>query len=303
MLETQKPDDKKQEYQMEIRGCAECGSQFRTWVKSSQTFCSNLCRQESGLKNPKPQKKGPWESLELDQKKHGVGVLTKPLEPFVASDVKPKPVPTTVVVKPPTPVTTNEVKPPTSETPKPEVLTDEALDARWERYVASAKVFVTKMNRSRMEVAKLAIEACDIQWGGGNHWKKFEGVFTIKRFAEEVGINSKTLSEWCSIKRLIHDKLPEGVWSDSDFMAAYRSRKKVSRTSSPEEVAKIYTDELNRDQTNFYLFRGLSRLKTTRHLIFKKANLNDLDIEELTEMRDICREIDQKITEHLASRK
>ena len=303
--------ENKTEYKMEVRGCPNCGQNFRTWVKSNQVFCSNLCRQDSGLKNPKPKKKEPWESLHLERAELGEGVTHKEANPIKRFEDRPVPkvdlpIPNIInVIKQTPPNIIDVIKPETSisstskEEAKIEVLTDEALDKRWTRYVAEAKPYIIGMQKARMEVAKIAIAACDIQWGGGNHWKKFEGVFTLKRFAEEIGVNSKTLSEWCAVRRLVYDKLPEGVWVDRDYMAACRTRKKVSRTSSPEEVARHYTDEVGRDQMSYYFIRAVSRLKTTRHMIFKKANLDELDIEEVREMRDICREIEQRLTKHL----
>ena len=315
MLNAQETTTEKQILQMEERQCANCSRTFRVLVKSPQTFCSQSCQIDSPIKKPEPKKLRPWETLERDQEKFGQGVKTidpktlqtpvkvvpKPIEYEIRTEspVPPtretKPVETVKPVETPV-VKAVEPKPePKKETKKSEI---EKIDARWSRYVAHAKTYVKFMNRGRMRIAELAIKACDIQWGGGNHWKGFKDVYTLKRFAQEIGVHQKTLSEWCAVKRLIVDKLPEGVFVETNYMAAQRTRKRVTRHSTRDKVTKVYLEELARNGDRYYFFQSLKRIGTTLHLV-KRAKLKELDRSEVEAMRDVCREIDRVLTEFL----
>lgn len=118
---------------------------------------------------------------------------------------------------------------------KPEV---DAQLARWVSYVDRAKTVVRKLNKDRMKVAKLAIAACDIKHGGGNHWKDFEGVYTLRRFAEEVGVSYKTLHNWVMIKKEVAGRLPKGMFDEANWGAAVRTRNKVDKKTATKRLSR-----------------------------------------------------------------
>jgi hypothetical protein len=166
---------------------------------------------------------------------------------------------------------------------------------KWEELVNRARAKVKTMHKARMEIASIAIEACDILWGGGSHWNKFKDVHTLKDFAREVEVHYKTLAQWVRVKRNIKDKLPEKVWQDDKYMIAIRADRKVKRDMSPKEVQRIYEQELLRDNDSHILLQGLKRVSSLRYFIYKHAKLTQLSKEELLELRDYCQDIVEKI--------
>lgn len=46
----------------------------------------------------------------------------------------------------------------------------------------------------RGQIAKLALEVCDVRRGGN-----YEGIYTLKQFAKDIGMSSTTLSDWTLI--------------------------------------------------------------------------------------------------------
>lgn len=52
----------------------------------------------------------------------------------------------------------------------------------------------TKASNIRAQIAKLAVETCDVRRGGN-----YEGVYTLKQFAKDIGMSSTTLCEWTLI--------------------------------------------------------------------------------------------------------
>lgn len=172
------------------------------------------------------------------------------------------------------------------------------MDVRWKRYVEQAKPYVMSMTKSRMAIAELAIAACTIQWGGGNHWKNFKGVYTIKRFAAEIGINPKTLSNWVATNRNVVKKLPDGVYDPENFEAARRTANQVDRDTPPEQVSALYHKELNSSRDREYMVKGIKRLKTLHYYITTKAYLPTLEKEcrkELDELHALCMGIVSKL--------
>lgn len=114
------------------------------------------------------------------------------------------------------------------------------IDSKWEENVAIAKQAISGRNTQQMKIAELALEVCEISYGGGH----MVGKYTLKRFAEEVGMKTKTLSNWVAIKRMVYDKLsPENRINASYTRAAHVSSR-VSPKATSAHVNKVY-QELN----------------------------------------------------------
>ncbi len=174
------------------------------------------------------------------------------------------------------------------------------MEARWVRYIEEARPWVKKLCSDRLEVAKIAIRACRIKQGGGAHWSKFEGVYTLKRFAEEVGVNYKTLSGWVSAYRNVISKLPEGVYVDGSFETIRRIRDKVTKKTPAAEVAALYHKELGTNRDREQLTRGLKRFRTLHYFVRHKADLEKMRTEtpdELALLERLCVEILDRIRE------
>ncbi len=120
---------------------------------------------------------------------------------------------------------------------------ESAILARWNSYVLRAKKIHKRMTKDRLEIAKLAIEACDIRHGGGAHWKNFEGIYTLNKFAHEIGVNYKTLHRWVKIYRLIKTQVPTPEWDESNWSAANRAASRISQKTPRQEVRQVYREE------------------------------------------------------------
>jgi hypothetical protein len=174
----------------------------------------------------------------------------------------------------------------------------DAMEQRWNRYVESAKPFVINMTKARMAIATLAMKACTIHYGGGDHWKKFNGVYTLKRFAQEIGLNYKTLGNWVCTYRNVLEKLPDGVYDETKYEAARRVANKVNRNTPAEAVTLLYKKELSSSRDREYLVKGIKRLKTLHYYLTVKAYLPTLESEcpkELDELYVLASEIAEKL--------
>jgi hypothetical protein len=276
---------------LETRTCqCGCGTAFRTLPTSQQHFASRPCEEKTK----------PW----LFNKGVRVVPKTKPRHDIidkVERELKKK-------LKPPASAALEVLEPSlepaqAEATKAPHVIEykdltakvdPDELEARWKRYITQAKTHVINLNRDRMAIAKIAAEACTIHYGGGDHWKNFDGVYTLKRFAAEIKINPKTLSNWVATYRFVVLKLPDGTFDQNNFEAARRTRNMIDRNTPEEEVTKIYQKELNSSQEREYLVRGIKRLKTLHYYLTKKANLSILGQQcssELDECHRLCDQI------------
>jgi len=168
----------------------------------------------------------------------------------------------------------------------------DSLEKKWLFYVEQGQKIVESMGQDRLKVAELAIAACDIAHGGGNHWKKFEGVYTLNRFAKEIGVSYKTLHNWVRIKRNVYDKLVEvGAKPDATtqwhVMSSVASRCKADE--KPKEVlAKFEKWDVKKDFNHQrYLMQALRKFRTFRFYVEKKSPDKKLfDAGDLAEMKD-----------------
>lgn len=111
----------------------------------------------------------------------------------------------------------------------------------WDQTVKKTRSYLIGRKTNRIAIATLALHACKIK-SGGKRVKGEDEVNTIKKFAEEAGINRKTLGDWIAVKKLIVDQLPHEV-KYLDYCAAklaidnYRNK--------PDEVVKRYFEMTN----------------------------------------------------------
>ena len=133
----------------------------------------------------------------------------------------------------------------------------------WDGLVKAAKERLLAISHARMEIARLAIKACDIVHGGGGHWNDFKGQKTVTQFAAEIGMNYKTLIQWIKIRKGVHDKLPKGVYQENNFGAADRTRKRFKGVKLEDvpnkEVTKVYKQELDRKEDHYQIWQLIKR--------------------------------------------
>jgi DNA-binding transcriptional MerR regulator len=154
----------------------------------------------------------------------------------------------------------------------------------WNRLVEAARLRLVTINKRRMEVAALAMEACDIVHGGGNHWKGFSGVPTLTKFAEEIGISYKTLHTWVQVKRGIVDKLDADEYDERNYNAAHSTLNRLPSPKAGNPVAtvrKIYESEKTRKADRHHAAEAIRNLKATyAKFTSGKLKLKEVEPEE-----------------------
>jgi len=156
--------------------------------------------------------------------------------------------------------------------------------------MVSEKVFLKAMKEARelvkasrvsqMTVAKIALGVCEITWGGASH----DEMFTIKRFAFGVGINSKTLSSWIAIRRGVYEKLPADLQNTMTYTQLHAVCNKVTKDASREKVESLARKHLKTPKMDKIILGYLRETKTIMHNLDNGAGVFKLKDETLEEI-------------------
>lgn len=161
----------------------------------------------------------------------------------------------------------------------------------WKEAIARAKAAVSELHKYRRVVAQEAMKVCDVQQGGGSHWSKHDGVYTIRRFADDAGVNYKTLWNWINVERDLVPTLKPGEYSEEDYKFAQKAIKDCRGKKAEPEAVRDRFRVLKQD--NKAAFRLTTIVQWTRsHLSFlAKAKPKDLPLEDLKKLRTQCAEM------------
>lgn len=158
----------------------------------------------------------------------------------------------------------------------------------WARLVEAAKERLQRIAKTRMEIADLAIRACDIKHGGGDHWKGHAGVPTLQRFAEEAGISYKTLHTWVQVRRGVVEKLEPGAYQENNYKAAVATLEALPKPKAkapPAIVRKIYDRETARKDDAHHAKQTIEILRTVLNKLRDgKLNIRKCRTEEANEI-------------------
>lgn len=164
------------------------------------------------------------------------------------------------------------------------------LEKKWQFYVDQGQQLIDKMGEDRLKVAELAIAACDIHHGGGAHWNNFEGVYTLTRYAKEVGISYKTLHGWVRVKTNVYDKL-QIAGAKVDVISQWRIMNRVvdrcTKEDTPEQVLEKFKKWDIKEDFNHqrYLMMTLRKMRSfANYLEMKKPSKKHFDKGDLDEL-------------------
>lgn len=164
-------------------------------------------------------------------------------------------------------------------------------ELKWQQCVERAKHIKNMVKNNRLILANIAIEACDIVWGGGGHWNNFSKQRTVNDFASLIGLNTKTLYEWIRVKKFVVDKLPTGDYSATRLWKILRYvQEKVTKDASPDQVLAIYNKEMSREGPNVKIKQVIKTTKNVKHFVTQN-DLSKIHAEDLVELKATCQDI------------
>ncbi len=160
------------------------------------------------------------------------------------------------------------------------------IEALWETNTAKSREMVKSRKEIQMKIASLAMEVCEITHGGGR-----KDIYTIKRFAKEVGINQSTLSNWLSVKRMVFDKMPKNISAQATYAQLLDVARVIDSNATRQEVVKKYEENKSQDSGAKAVIYQTKHLRSLDYNIVQKKYADNGAEEILQECLFYCKRI------------
>lgn len=152
-------------------------------------------------------------------------------------------------------------------------------DRRFEELVREAKTLWTRSDGFRFRIVELCIEACDIHHGGSGDRTRF----TVKRFAQAIGLERHTLYDWIRVKKRVVDKMPVNFQkkiNEIPWDHLKRTADQIPEDARNKEVVRLFREVSNIDPTE------LKFIKYRKHIASIIYNLKNpmrlIDVKDQT---------------------
>lgn len=183
------------------------------------------------------------------------------------------------------------------------------------KIVKRCKFLVESIECYQLEIAYHAFNVCDIKHGG-----KSAGLYTITRFAKDIGLNKKTVSMWVNIYKNIILKLDKDFYSltrkdwevaskvDDRIRQEIRAFNLINKTIGKKNNSRFYDKNKVKDLFGVIYDKGdfeAQLLSFNRYLIHTKKQLLSKDLSginkaTLASISESCREINDYIITRFA---
>lgn len=135
----------------------------------------------------------------------------------------------------------------------------------WEEAISEAKILVNHKNGHQLKIAELAFSVCEIVYGGYND----PTLYTVKKFAKEIGVHEKTLSNWMGIYKGVVVKLPP-EFENLSYNRCAQIHKLADNNASKKQIETI-ARELTSNDFDLKMKRYLHDLRG----IFRNFEINN----------------------------
>lgn len=195
---------------------------------------------------------------------------------------------------------------------------EEELTNKRNLYVKQGKRLLEEIGTYQAEIAKMAVEVCDIRHGG----KTKEKIYTMKDFAQDLGMKPKTLQGWVATYRDVVVKAGIEIKDVKDWGAATKTNNalKKERTlqnkliGAPKKkgsykkgvaaskVKSLY-ESIRADEKPF-ITELVNLTQSAKHIkfILGKRDLNIAEDAKLTDLMNILDSASDLINDHLTKK-
>lgn len=168
------------------------------------------------------------------------------------------------------------------------------VNLEYERLVERGSEIVSNMKTAKYDLCELALKVCRIQVGGHVTDKPY---YSIKRYAEDIGMNYKSLAKWLEEHRNVVKKLPIKPKAE-DYKVIRQVMKRVNSKNTIAEVREVYNKYKDYSQEDLLLLSNIKYAKTIRNFL-QDNKLGLLQEEDLNVLINVIKEINQVIKEQL----
>ena len=198
------------------------------------------------------------------------------------------------------------------------VTEEEENENKKQLYIRQGKRLLEEIGIYQVEIAKMALAICDIRHGG----KTLEKIYTIKDFANDIGMKPKTLQGWVGTFRDVVLKAGITISTPEDWKAANKTnntlikertlqnkidgtpKKKGSyKQQIPAGTVRSLYDSIQ-SEDNPFVTELVTITQSAKHIkhILGKRELNLASDVNLTDLMNILDEASDLINNHLTAK-
>ncbi|MCZ6692958.1 MAG: hypothetical protein O6939_03535 [Bacteroidetes bacterium] len=162
------------------------------------------------------------------------------------------------------------------------------------KYLRDIEDLEHKVGVYQADISELALQVCTIRHGGISN-----DIYTIKDFAEEVGLKPKTLQNWIAAYRTVvpivgRDKIN----TQKDWTDVRKTKRVIGDSANKRDVQEIF-DIYNRSGEKPFLAEFRNNIAGVKHLkyMLEKRELTLINYDQWVEMMeqlDICSDMINK---------
>lgn len=180
---------------------------------------------------------------------------------------------------------------------KCELIADSVAKAK--QFLSDIKELGRKVEAVQIEVAELAIKVCDIKHGGFS-----ANLYTIKDFAKDIGMHSKTLQNWVAAYRNVVPYLgSESPKTKEDWAAIRKTNRHIDDGTEKNEIKSIFDKYVNNEKPFIGEFRNaIASGRNLKHLM-KNRELELVEDSKWLELMEILDHCSDKINEYLTHKR
>lgn len=264
-------------FELEKRRCGnpKCSKTFDVLKTSKQQHCGVACATEMGVEIA-PRKMPPQKPIQENKEAQKEPKEKKSLDNDSAT-LKDVPRGTSSKL---------------SLSPKKRTFEDEWADA-----VKEAIIVKLNFGKARMEIAAKALYVCEIVRGGQAHLDPNDTIYNVKKFAEDIGVHHKTLSQWIRIKRNVYDKVGD-AWDPLDFARAVRTDSIVGTDADPKKVLKVYLNNRKVKESGARIIR-ISKSVLFLSQKISKHGLGNSEVDDALQLLENIKKLEKSVKKAL----
>ena len=152
--------------------------------------------------------------------------------------------------------------------------------------VVRGKELIETQKQTKYELCLLTIRVCTIQMGGHGPNKN---IYSMKRFADDIGMKPNTLRKWMEEHRNVAAKLPQKPKA-KDYKIIREVMKSVTSKTPTKEVRKIYNTYKQYSNEDYLLLSQIKNAKAIRNYL-KEHDLNSLKKKDFNILKEIIENI------------
>jgi transposase-like protein len=155
----------------------------------------------------------------------------------------------------------------------------------YKRYVDEGKELVGLYRNCRYKICELSLKVCNIQVGGHGGSKN---VYSIKKYALDIGISHHTLRKWLEEHRQVTKKIGIKNPTPEEYKVIRRVFENVKTEDSESKVKNLYKEYSSLCPEDYKLQSQIKMAKCIRNFL-QDYSLKELKKSELKILKDLLK--------------